>query len=193
MVRCLVRNAYLWDNPATTLPTTPVYGDELEACSTPTFGNPSNRELMPLLEKIDRVVAQQWFRTRVLALEHFGDRRQRRRLEELGTIHRRLRSGPVHANVLETQQRSGHPTSRGAAWLERAAEDGDQAEIQPILDAVSRESTRSQRSPKMAEPSSWKGSSIITPSTAITTVRRPNPTAAKCCICCSIFCGCNSL
>ncbi len=137
IVRCLVRNAYVWDSGPTASKRVIVCNEDLEALLDGSFREPKNQRLMALLEQLTELLLNSWLshsRTlRLSILETVDNATAWKNLVEfvesygagLFTQHF-LKLGNVRAIL---HQGVGN-------WLERAAEQGDQGEVQPILDAI---------------------------------------------------------
>jgi len=132
MVRCLVRNAYAWEQPNDAL-----HLEEIEVFLEGNTREPKNQNLMPLLEQLTEVMLHSWLthsRTlRLSILETIDNATAWKNLvkfiETYGSglfTQQFLKLGNVRAIL---HQGVGH-------WLDRAREQGDQAVVQPILDAI---------------------------------------------------------
>jgi hypothetical protein len=137
MVRCLVRNAYVWDNGNKPLPSTGAVGDELEALLDANLREPKSRELMPLLERLTELLLNSWLsHSRTLRLSILETVDNSAAWKSLVRFIEDYGSGLFTQNFLKLSNVRAILHQGVAAWLERAAEQGDQSEIQPILDAM---------------------------------------------------------
>jgi hypothetical protein len=137
MVRCLVRNAYAWDKDSNPWPATAFHGDELEAILDANLREPKSRDLMHLLEKLTEVMLNGWLahsRTLRLSILETVDNASAwknlvRFIEDYG-------AGLFTQTFLKLSNVRAILHQGVGAWLERAAEQGDESELQPILEAI---------------------------------------------------------
>jgi hypothetical protein len=132
MVRCLVRNAYAWEQPSNE-----VHLEELEVFLEGNTREPKNIHLMPLLEQLTEVMLHSWLtHSRTLRLSILET------IDNATAWKNLVRFIETYGSGLFTQQflKLGNVRAilhQGVGnWLDRAREQGDQAIVQPILDAI---------------------------------------------------------
>ncbi len=137
MVRCLVRNAYAWDNDKLTLPVATASGDELEAIQDANLREPKSRDLMQLLEKLTELMLNSWLaHSRTLRLSILETIDNATAWKSLVRFIEDFGAGLFTQNFLKLSNVRAILHQGVAAWLDRIAEQGEYPEVQPILDAI---------------------------------------------------------
>ncbi len=137
MVRCLVRNAYAWDNEKLILPVATASGDELEAIQDANLREPKNRDLMQLLEKLTELMLNSWLaHSRTLRLSILETIDNATAWKSLVRFIEDYGAGLFTQNFLKLSNVRAILHQGVGTWLERIAEQGESSEVQPILDAI---------------------------------------------------------
>jgi len=137
MVRCLVRNAYIWDSGQLANKQVIVATEELEAFLDGNFKEPKNQRLMPLLEQLTELLLNSWLsHSRTLRLSILETVDNATAWKNLVSFIETYGAGLFTQHFLKLGNVRAILHQGVGAWLERAAEQGDQTEVQPILDAI---------------------------------------------------------
>lgn len=152
MVRCLVRNAYAWDQlkgeatksefaksePARTLLNAQdAYRDELESFLDGNVKEPKDQRLMSLLEQLTEVLLHSWLaHSRTLRLSILETVDNTTAWKNLVHFIESYGAGLFTQHFLKLGHVRAILHQGVGAYLDRAAEQGDESEVQPILDAI---------------------------------------------------------
>ncbi len=198
MVRAVVKNAYSWRVNELRL-TGKVAEEELVVPDLDKHDGdslddlePNGDDLIVVLQQLTEVLLGSWLshsRTlRLSVLEAVDNSKNWRQLVDFiqrygGNLFTQefLKLGNVRAILHQGVDR----------WLDKVIEEGNSEEIQPLLEAIDSQ-TIDRSTAEQLWQLCWKQSSIITVSIVITTAQPRRAIAARCFICCSIFCDCES-
>jgi len=134
MVRCLVRNAYIWDISPKASKLSKIPTEELEEFLDGNYREPKNQRLMPLLEQLTELLLNSWLsHSRTLRLSILETVDNATAWKNLVHFVETYGAGLFTQHFLKLGNVRAILHQGVGAWIERTAEQGDQSEVQSIL------------------------------------------------------------